>query len=147
AAGWRRDLLREKNSRCGLNAFSRAFKSCISVQAGLLALRRSISGDFTVARPRGILTRFPILLIIEAPETLLKELWNRCSSVMSAPYHENHWRSKLLRRHLFQLLPVAQASSKMPSESNFSAKEDDQDCRMDQRRCAHARSASAAYRR
>jgi hypothetical protein len=52
----------EKNSHCGLNTFSRAFKSCDSVrQVSWLCHRSRLAMSFTVARPRGIHTRFPIL--------------------------------------------------------------------------------------
>jgi hypothetical protein len=48
-------------------------QNCTDVQAGLLALIAAIQQrSFTVARPRGILTRFPILLKNEAPERLSK---------------------------------------------------------------------------
>jgi hypothetical protein len=48
----------------------------LSVRAGLLALLRSLSAAFTVARPRGILTRFPILpAFMRGTRTHLKELW------------------------------------------------------------------------
>ena len=54
-------FVRKEISHCGLNTFARAFKSCNSIQAGLLALIVAPATIFTVARPRGILTRFPIL--------------------------------------------------------------------------------------
>jgi hypothetical protein len=60
---------------CGLNAFPRAFKSC-KAWAGLLAQRTAALPGYgsnqqshTVARPRGILTRFPILPILGHPDT------------------------------------------------------------------------------
>jgi len=62
---------------CGLNTFSRAFKSCNIVRAGLLTLIIAANPAilFTVARPRGILTRFPILpAFMRDTRTHLKEL-------------------------------------------------------------------------
>src|SRR5205809_1144225 len=54
-------IFSEKNSHGGLNTFSRAFKSCDSVrQVSWLRRRFGLATIFTVARPRGIHTRFPI---------------------------------------------------------------------------------------
>ena len=75
--GWRRDLFRKRKIPCGLNTFSRAFKSCNIVRAGLLTLIIASQSAilFTVARPRGILTRFPILpAFTRDTRTHLKEL-------------------------------------------------------------------------
>ena len=53
--------LRE-NSHGGLNTFSRAFKTATAFrQVSWLCHRFRLATNFTVARPRGIHTRFPIL--------------------------------------------------------------------------------------
>ena len=67
---------KSRNSHCDLNTFSRAFKSCCNVRAGLLTFGFALQSakSFTVARPRGILTRFPILpAFMRGTQTRLKE--------------------------------------------------------------------------
>src|SRR6267154_3324859 len=63
ATGWRRDLFREENSHGGLNTLARGVRKLqtASGQVSWLLHRRLNATIFTVARPRGILTRFPIL--------------------------------------------------------------------------------------
>jgi hypothetical protein len=63
ATGWRRDLFSEENFHGGLNTLARGVLKLqtASGQVSWLLHRRSLATIFTVARPRGILTRFPIL--------------------------------------------------------------------------------------
>lgn len=77
--GGRRDV-NKIDDPCGLNAFPRAFESCkASWQVSWLRGYRTASpGEvimvlITVARPRGILTRFPILPIFGAPRCFQRQ--------------------------------------------------------------------------
>ena len=70
------------------------------VQAGLLAWHRLTSSAFTVARPRGILTRFPILpAFMRGTRTHLKELRN----VSSLKWRQLTMRSCSCQSHLRSL--------------------------------------------
>jgi hypothetical protein len=101
ASGWRRDLFRKEKSLRPEHLFAgvQKLQQRPGRSPGFCIIAQTKATIFTVARPRGILTRFPILPALSGtPKRILKEPGNVTFRLIAgASYHAHRRKSKNLR--------------------------------------------------